>query len=237
MALDIYTGSMTRYYAHQWKTETAQWAEQNGVPYARIDTSEKSDAVTDPMKIHEIVVDWMATTSKRPALLEGGVVLSWDESVDSPYATEKIDWQWLNALKLVAAYHEHGDLQRPVLLRDDFASDPALARSMSKGFQTPYGPIYFPELWLPVELGMVLETVTPGESLVDFGSSVDLLTALKILNEELFEASEEEIERWGREDGTAVEGTLEYFAKCGFSVLCRHAQISIERRHPILLDY
>ena len=30
MGLDIYAGTLTRYYAHNWKTVVQQWAEENG---------------------------------------------------------------------------------------------------------------------------------------------------------------------------------------------------------------
>ena len=33
MGLDIYAGTLTRYYAHNWKSAVQQWAEENG--YAR----------------------------------------------------------------------------------------------------------------------------------------------------------------------------------------------------------
>ena len=36
MGLDIYTGTLTRYYAHNWKTAVQQWAEENGYTFNRI---------------------------------------------------------------------------------------------------------------------------------------------------------------------------------------------------------
>ena len=30
MGLDIYAGTLTRYYSHNWKTVVLQWAEENG---------------------------------------------------------------------------------------------------------------------------------------------------------------------------------------------------------------
>ena len=30
MGLDIYAGTLTRYYSHNWKTVVQQWAEENG---------------------------------------------------------------------------------------------------------------------------------------------------------------------------------------------------------------
>ena len=33
MGLDIYAGTLTRYYSHNWKTVVQQWAEDNEKPY------------------------------------------------------------------------------------------------------------------------------------------------------------------------------------------------------------
>ena len=36
MGLDIYAGTLTRYYSHNWKTIVQQWAEENGYTFNRI---------------------------------------------------------------------------------------------------------------------------------------------------------------------------------------------------------
>ncbi len=36
MGLDIYAGTLTRYYSHNWKTVVQQWAEENGYSFSRI---------------------------------------------------------------------------------------------------------------------------------------------------------------------------------------------------------
>ena len=33
MGLDIYAGTLTRYYSHNWKTVVQQWAEENGYSF------------------------------------------------------------------------------------------------------------------------------------------------------------------------------------------------------------
>ena len=35
MGLDIYAGTLTRYYSHNWKTVTQQWAEANGYAFRK----------------------------------------------------------------------------------------------------------------------------------------------------------------------------------------------------------
>ena len=36
MGLDIYAGTLTRYYSHNWKTVVQQWAEENGWSFQKI---------------------------------------------------------------------------------------------------------------------------------------------------------------------------------------------------------
>ena len=36
MGLDIYAGTLTRYYSHNWKTVVQQWSEENGYAFNRI---------------------------------------------------------------------------------------------------------------------------------------------------------------------------------------------------------
>ena len=35
MGLDIYAGTLTRYYAHNWKSTVQQWAEENGYAFKK----------------------------------------------------------------------------------------------------------------------------------------------------------------------------------------------------------
>ena len=36
MGLDLYAGTLTRYYANNWKSAARQWAEANGLSFSRI---------------------------------------------------------------------------------------------------------------------------------------------------------------------------------------------------------
>jgi len=80
MALDIYVGSLTRYYAQDWETAGARAAREMGASYevVRAQSQPAEDAVTDPAVIQEAVVGWRASLEAglRQHLTEG---LSWDE--------------------------------------------------------------------------------------------------------------------------------------------------------------
>ena len=50
MGLDIYAGTLTRYYSHNWKTVVQQWAEENGYTFNRITPDgEPADNEEDPL--------------------------------------------------------------------------------------------------------------------------------------------------------------------------------------------
>ena len=60
MALDIYVGSLTRYYVQDWETAGARAAREMGASYevVRPQPHPAEDAVTDPAVVQEAVVGW-----------------------------------------------------------------------------------------------------------------------------------------------------------------------------------
>ena len=60
MGLDIYAGTLTRYYAHNWKTVVQQWAEENGYSFNRItpDGEPADDEELSPTDVQAAVENW-----------------------------------------------------------------------------------------------------------------------------------------------------------------------------------
>ena len=61
MGLDIYAGTLTRYYAHNWKSAVQQWAEENGYAFQKItpDGAEVDDEEEmSPAEVQEFVENW-----------------------------------------------------------------------------------------------------------------------------------------------------------------------------------
>ena len=46
MGLDIYAGTLTRYYSHNWKTITQQLSEENGQDYKQVDENGNDSAIS-----------------------------------------------------------------------------------------------------------------------------------------------------------------------------------------------
>ena len=96
MGLDIYAGTLTRYYTHNWKTAAQQFAEASGLNFQTIRAGQQEEVSIEEVK--EIVTRWrnniISGLNLDPAPL-------WNEDYDStPYYTDKPDWDAVNALLL-----------------------------------------------------------------------------------------------------------------------------------------
>ena len=105
MGLDIYAGTLTRYYARNWKTVTQQWAEENGWGFHRI-TPEGQNADGGeglaPSEAQEIAESWrdqILAAISQP----GREYAPWPEDNERPYYTDKPDWDAFGAMLLAAA--------------------------------------------------------------------------------------------------------------------------------------
>ena len=61
MGLDIYAGTLTRYYSHNWKTITQQWAEENGWGFQKITPDGEpadNEEELSPAEIQAAVENW-----------------------------------------------------------------------------------------------------------------------------------------------------------------------------------
>lgn len=58
MGLDIYAGTLTRYYAQNWKSATQQWAEENGYTFSRITAEGANDDVASVEEIRRAMESW-----------------------------------------------------------------------------------------------------------------------------------------------------------------------------------
>src|SRR5919109_5529610 len=99
MGLDVYVGSLCRYYAGDWETIVQQFGREQGFDVRVERWNEPEDRITDPEEIRTIVDGWRSALGK--AL---GKDLSWNESADAPYYTDKPAWDGYGSLQALAAY-------------------------------------------------------------------------------------------------------------------------------------
>ncbi|MDQ3822374.1 MAG: hypothetical protein M3321_03940 [Actinomycetota bacterium] len=246
MALDIYVGTLSRYYARDWQTPGERAAAELGIAHETVFEHPPEEGVTDPAEIRSAVLAW------RQALAEElGVVLDWSERDDAPWFSERPAWDGWTALLLHAAYEERPELERPAAVADDALDrDPAwlavtgqrrgLRRFFGRKDDTPsetrYDVLYYPELWLPGVSSVVYAVLDTAGNEIALGGVEALLAALEDLNERTFALGEPEIDHH-RRNAEDVDALFEAKARWGLGTALWCAARAAEHRLPMKLDY
>ena len=216
MALDVYVGSLTRYYGGVGK-QLAAFAKS-------------------PEHLPPAVLAWRTALSERlgdniPAPLD------WDETPAAPHFAGRPGWDGWAALVLWAAYAEHPVLGRPNTLPDEWENDPALARSNAEGFRSRYSHLVRNvELWLPSAFPFTFEGEDVDGRRIVVGSAMTLHRQLADLKAATWKVADGEAADWSRRpptDGMPLEPRARY----AFAVLVDLAQKAVDHRLPMKLDY
>jgi hypothetical protein len=169
MGLDVYVGSLTRYYTGQWQTIIQQAAEQKGekveIVYTNRPAVPPDAAPPRPSwaEAPQTVEAWRQFLSEQ---LEDHIQapLEWDESEAAPYFTDKPGWDGFLALKLWAAYSDNPKLARPSELPEDPTVDPALEASRERMMSSRYPHLLLDaEVWLPVDFASLPDAASRRE--------------------------------------------------------------------------
>jgi hypothetical protein len=119
MALDVYVGSLTRYYAGEWENISEKTARDRGTQFRigrRVGSGE-----TDPdiQEILQAILTWRVELNQS---LGDRVAqpLDWSEDLDAPYYTGRPGWDGFGSLVLWAAYAEHPAVRRPASLTEEW---------------------------------------------------------------------------------------------------------------------
>jgi hypothetical protein len=236
MALDVYVGSLTRYYAGDWENIAEKSARERGAPYQIARPGGSADRRKDPQKIGPAIEAWRSILS---ASLASNIArpLDWDETVAAPYFTGRPGWDGFGSLVLWAAYAENPALRRPDILPEEWDNDPALIRSNASGFRSHYSHLVRNvELWLPTPFEFTFEGEDVDGRRVVVGSTMTLRRQLDELNVATWKASAAVVGQWGREP-PAEDTALELCARYAFAILFDLSRAAIERRLPMKMDY
>ena len=233
MSLDVYVGSLARYYAGDWQKRALPHA-----PAAAKDQSDEpaADDVSDPEEIRPAVLAWRdQLTQALGESIESP--LDWDESDTAPYFTDKPTWDCYASFVLWAAYSEHPDLPVPTELVGDWTEDPAFRRSADPSYETAFPQLVRDvEIWLPHDIPFVFRAADPTGHELHIGSSIALLEQLEALNRRTWNASELALAEWRREIG-AYTAPLEAAARFAFSIMTDLARKAVAHRLVMKLDY
>jgi hypothetical protein len=109
VGLDLYAGTLTRYYSGQWETI---------IQHSDKATSERTFVLrppgslidTDPNRVQREVLEWRSRVSGDLAGVNAlREPLDWPEDLAQPYFTDKPDWPSFGAMVLLAAYTDAGE--------------------------------------------------------------------------------------------------------------------------------
>ena len=234
MALDVYVGSLTRYYAGAWENLVEKAARERGTPRP-VHPAESTDAARSQDRIRPTVIAWRAALTKALGN-RLSQPLEWDESQAAPWFTHRPGWDGFGSLVLWAAYAEHPALRLPATLPEEWDNDVALMRSAAEGYRSRYSHLVRNvEMWLPVTFDITFEGEDVEGRRVVIGSVTALRRQLADLNAATWKASGTDVAAWARVP--PEEQTVEACARYAFAVLTELADRAQSAHLPMKLDH
>ena len=253
MGLDIYSGTLTRYYARNWKTSVQRWGEENGMQVNIVRAHEQEGEAVPPEEILADVTAWrdqlvsaLSQELSQPPL--------WNEDIGTtPYYTEKPDWDAVGALTLYTVCRA---LDKPVPETVDKSFDvwETPEYKAYAGQQTSMISLFSGEgWWLPIADSFAFKGYLPTGREVVFATVGMLKNELLQINALEWNADEETVIGWSRTEGypadagyrdgrvTMLEKHTSYntvsLAKFAFSILWQAVRHSEQYGTLIIYDF
>ena len=235
MAFDVYVGTFTRYYRREWENVVQQQAKREGTQYRMVYAGGEPEPPPPADDIRAGINAWRDAINQ--ALGENITnPLSWDESDDRPYFTDRPAWPGYNALLLWASYADHPQMTRPQKLPEEWFDDPAFLATTEAERLGPFGNIVRSNLWIPGDFKFNFGFVAPTNEKATIGSTSGFLESMNALNEATFKATSEDLHRW-RMGEDSDSDDLESVARFGFAVFHALALKAVKHQLPILLSF
>ncbi len=234
MALDVYVGSLTRYYAGDWKSITDKKGERTR-PRARTRTRATGEPGKDSERIRQAVLTWR-DGMKHALRQHPAGPLDWAETTEAPWFSGRPGWDGFGSLVLWAAYAEQPGLRRPASLPEEWDDDPALVRSNADGFRSRYSHLVRNvELWLPCAFDFTFEGEDVDGRRIIVGSSTTLGRQLGELNAATWRMDAGDLAALAksRPNGNGLESC----ARRALAVMTGLVQSAVEHSLPMKLDY
>lgn len=252
MGLDIYAGTLTRYYSGNWELVSQQIAKQLGVAYTRITPEGENEPIQNPKEIaqiQEIVQNWQSLMYNQ--LPQEYREPLWDENIEKDYFTENIGhepWIALSIVKIATL------LNKPfpkTICGDSIAESPLLKYGEEDDeIRTSLLNV---QLWLPFEQSYKLSFVDPKNENAMLATISYLENELKDLNNAIWKADEPTILSWQNEENLyplkdsflaklfnrkkAPIYDTESLAKYAYSIIYRTIKFAKQNNVPIVLDF
>jgi hypothetical protein len=235
MALDVYVGSLTRYYAGDWENVAERSARERGVGPQIARPRAASDRRREAERARPTVQAWRTALGASLGSNVAMGSLDWDESAKAPHFTGRPGWDGFGSLVLWAAYAEYPALPRPASLPEEWDDDPALLRSNADGSRYSH-LVRNVELWLPGPFEFTFEGEDVDGRRIVVGSVMTLARQLAELNGATWKAADGEVAGWGR-SAPGDDAVLVLKARHAFAILAELARQAVDHRLPMKLDY
>lgn len=234
MSLDVYVGSLTRYFLRTWETEAQRWAREEGLTDQLVPPPDPIPA-QEPLAVQRLVETWRTGIAAELAD-KVQCALDWDESEHAPYFTGRPSWACYGHLLLWAAYDEYPQASRPPGPVKHWEQDPLYLRAAAGSKRYPQllrGAVW----WLPCDYDWMFLAEDPGGHERGIGSSVKLLAELEALNQRTWKLGDAELAQL-RAGGTPRHGAdLETGARFSLALCTELARLSVKHHLPYLLDF
>ena len=236
MALDVYVGSLTRYYAGDWESVGGRTSRKRGRQTEPGRPRAAGVPKKDRERLQASVLAWRRALdgALAPHLAEP---LAWNETSESPWFTDRPDWDGFGSLVLWAAYAEQPTLRRPAALPREWDDDAALVRSNAEGFRSRYSHLVRNvELWLPTTLDYTFEAEDVDGRRILVGSSTTLRRQLGELNAATWKMDDDEMTALARRRSPR-RASLEVTARHAMALMSGLVRQAVQHRLPVKLDY
>lgn len=258
MGLDIYAGTLTRYYTGNWKSIVQQMAEENGFSFSRITPDGQAfdrGEEPDPLQVQSDIESWRDWILQAITPQGHEPYKAWEENNEKPYYTDKPDWDAFGALLLYTACAVYGEeLPRTVGKNWNYTEHPVIKRIESdedKHWSLFAGATW----WLPLAESFYFNGPYPNNEPAVIATVGGLQKELEKINELGWQADEDTILSWTNTEGYPMDGEIvsgglyrqtaaehtqydtESLAKFAFSIMWRAVRFSIEMNVPILMDF
>ena len=253
MGLDIYAGTLTRYYSRNWKTILQQWAEKNGMQVSIIRPEEQD---VEPASVEEItagVTGWRDQLTQALADSLTGQP-HWNEDNDiTPYYTDKPDWDAVHALMLYTLCKLQGIAVPGTVAKNfDLYSQPVYKEFMTNK-NTVISLLDSDGWWIPVSDTFMFNGYLPTGNQCMIATVGMLRCELERINALEWNADEQTIIGWSDTEGYPMDALYnngefkniakneEYdtisLAKFAFSILWQAVEHSMKYGTLIIYDY
>lgn len=152
MGLDIYSGTLTRYYCRDWMNITQQLSEEHGQKFVMLDgCGNEIRPVDDKDEIAQIrgaICQWIDNVAIcMDQSMESPL---WDEERELEYYTDKPDWEAYGALIMLCACHLLDfPLPEDVYIGWNAFDEPIVKKAMSQ--EIPCSLLSNVTIWLPIQ--------------------------------------------------------------------------------------